>query len=176
MDDKAGNYGIRGYIPPQDATHIIAACGITIEDLLMEAAKADPLKAIELGKEGFADHLRATDPTFNGLYQSAELLLKLRVEEIKRMSGGDKEAAPKETPTDSFAQPFTFGGALHALKRGHFVARTGWNGKDMYIGLQNPTSLSQMSLPYIFMRTVQGDLVPWLASQTDMLSNDWVIV
>lgn len=32
-----------------------------------------------------------------------------------------------------------------------------------------------MTLPYIYMRTVQGDLVPWLASQTDLLANDWTL-
>ena len=51
--------------------------------------------------------------------------------------------------------------------------RKGWNGKGMFIGLQRPTDLSKMTLPYIFMHTVQGDYVPWLASQTDMLSTDW---
>jgi hypothetical protein len=33
-----------------------------------------------------------------------------------------------------------------------------------------------MTLPYIFMKTVQGDLVPWLASQTDLLAEDWSVV
>jgi len=33
-----------------------------------------------------------------------------------------------------------------------------------------------MTLPYIYMRTVQGDFVPWLASQTDLLAEDWYIV
>jgi hypothetical protein len=51
--------------------------------------------------------------------------------------------------------------------------RQGWNGKGMYIELQVPDEHSKMTLPYIFMRTVQGDLVPWLASQTDLLANDW---
>lgn len=69
-----------------------------------------------------------------------------------------------------------FGHAIVALKRGQRVARAGWNGKGMWLALQVPDSGSKMSLPYIYMRTVTGDLVPWLASQTDMLSDDWNIV
>ena len=67
----------------------------------------------------------------------------------------------------------SFSQALAALKKGFQVSREGWNGKGMYIELQVPGPDSKMSLPYIFMRTVQGDLVPWLASQTDLLSTDW---
>ena len=55
-------------------------------------------------------------------------------------------------------------------------ARAGWNGKNMYIELQRPDAHSKMTLPYIYIMTVQGDLVPWLASQTDMLADDWMEV
>ena len=68
-----------------------------------------------------------------------------------------------------------FGKALEALKAGKKVAREGWNGKEMWLGLQRPDEHSKMSLPYIYMRTACGNLVPWLASQTDMLSEDWQI-
>lgn len=67
----------------------------------------------------------------------------------------------------------TFGDALEVLKVGGRVARAGWNGRGMHVQLQRPDSYSKMTLPYIYMKTVQGDLVPWLASQTDMLSEDW---
>ena len=70
----------------------------------------------------------------------------------------------------------SFGHAIEAMRAGHRVARQGWNGKGMWLEIQIPDEGSKMSLPYIYMRTVQGDLVPWLASQTDMLSNDWGIV
>jgi hypothetical protein len=69
-----------------------------------------------------------------------------------------------------------FGGALAALKAGQRVARTGWNGKGMWLALQVPDAGSKMSLPYIYMSTAQRDLVPWLASQTDVLAEDWYIV
>jgi len=68
-----------------------------------------------------------------------------------------------------------FGEAIAALKIGHTVTRTGWNGKNMYLELQVPDTNSKMTLPYIYMRTAQGDFVPWLASQSDVLSEDWLI-
>ena len=72
---------------------------------------------------------------------------------------------------------FDFGDVVKKMKhRGGRFARAGWNGKGMYIELQRPDAHSKMSLPYIYMKTVQGDLVPWLASQTDMLADDWMEV
>lgn len=66
-----------------------------------------------------------------------------------------------------------FGQALEHLKTGGKVARVGWNGKGMWLALQRPDEHSKMTLPYIYMSTVTGDLVPWLASQTDLLAEDW---
>jgi len=69
-----------------------------------------------------------------------------------------------------------FSAALDYLKCTNRVSRSGWNGKGMWIALQEPDKNSKMSLPYIYMRTAQGDLVPWLASQTDLLADDWTLV
>lgn len=69
-----------------------------------------------------------------------------------------------------------FGQAIETLKQGKKVARAGWNGKGMHLELQRPDAHSKMTLPYIYMYTAQGDNVPWLASQTDMLSEDWTTV
>lgn len=68
---------------------------------------------------------------------------------------------------------FGFGEALRLLKAGRRVQREGWNGKGMWLALEIPDEHSKMTLPYIFMSTAQGDLVPWLASQTDILADDW---
>ncbi len=70
---------------------------------------------------------------------------------------------------------FGFGTALVHLKIGNMVCRKGWNGKGMYLQIQIPDENSKMTLPYIYMFTAQGDLVPWLASQTDMLTDDWEV-
>jgi hypothetical protein len=69
-----------------------------------------------------------------------------------------------------------FGQAIEALKQGKKVSRQGWNGKEMWLALQVPDTHSKMSLPYIYMKTADDKLVPWLASQTDVLSEDWSIV
>lgn len=65
--------------------------------------------------------------------------------------------------------------ALDWMKQGMRVTRTGWNGAGQWIALQRPDERSKMTLPYFYIRTVQGDLVPWLASQTDLLANDWIV-
>ena len=66
-----------------------------------------------------------------------------------------------------------FGEALKALKAGKKAARAGWNGKGMWIQLQVPDANSKMQLPYLYMKTADDKLVPWLASQTDVLAEDW---
>lgn len=78
-----------------------------------------------------------------------------------------------------------FGLAIEAMKMGKRVRRRGWNGKGIFIELQVPDEHSKMSHPYIYIDTtgLQTDnpespknRVPWFASQTDMLSDDWEIV
>ena len=78
-----------------------------------------------------------------------------------------------------------FGEALHELKAGRRVASESWNGKGIFIELQVPDEHSKMTSPYIYIDTtgLQTDneaapksLVPWLASQTDMLAEDWLDV
>lgn len=78
----------------------------------------------------------------------------------------------------------TFGGALEALKAGKKVARTGWNGKGMYLYLADGKLLTQEigdgSYPFtdsIVMKTADDRFcIGWLASQADMLAEDWCIV
>jgi len=78
----------------------------------------------------------------------------------------------------------TFGKALELLKTGAKVTRRGWNGKGIFIMLQMPDAHSKMTHPYIYIDSTglqtsnpdaPKDRVPWLASQTDMLSEDWEI-
>ena len=67
-----------------------------------------------------------------------------------------------------------FSQALESLKLGSDIARSGWNGKNMYLNLV-PARPEDKKLAFIQMRTVQGNYVPWLASQTDLLVDDWEI-
>ena len=69
-----------------------------------------------------------------------------------------------------------FGEVLEGLKDGKKYERRGWNGANMFIALQNPDDRSKMRRSYIYMSPIDGNLVPWVASHTDLLSNDWVTV
>ena len=74
--------------------------------------------------------------------------------------------------------PGTFGWALFMMKRGHRVMRRGWNGKGMYLFLFNFAAVGIRGIdhlkPCIIMHTAQGHDQPgWLASQPDMLEEDW---
>ena len=78
-----------------------------------------------------------------------------------------------------------FGMAIHAMKEGEKLQRAGWNGKGIFIELQIPDKNSKMTSPYIFIdttgletenATAPKSRVPWLASQTDMLADDWKVV
>lgn len=78
----------------------------------------------------------------------------------------------------------SFGSAIEALKDGRAVRRRGWNGRGIFIRLQEPDEKSFMTSPYIYIDTTglqtenqdaPKSRVPWLASQTDMLADDWEI-
>ena len=113
--------------------------------------------------------------------------------------------SPKDVFEKSYQSSgnFSFGHAIELLKSGKKVARSGWNGKGMWLVFVKPYSdavhsgntpcfsyralelpegangepkKSPTLLPYIAMKTVGDELVPWLASQTDVLANDWTIV
>ena len=67
------------------------------------------------------------------------------------------------------------GWAVERLQNGDRVTRHGWNGPGQSLELQVPDEHSKMTRPYVYIYTVQGDLVPWICSQTDLLATDWVL-
>ena len=81
-----------------------------------------------------------------------------------------------------------FGQALFLVKKGKKVCREGWNGKGMFIFLVNgstfvvnrppllgiyPEGTQITYRPHIDMKTADGEIVPWIASQSDVLAEDW---
>lgn len=86
-----------------------------------------------------------------------------------------------------------FGMALEDLKDGHRATRRGWNGSGQWLALSpgcsdlaadriwSPTIRGQVEgaggqavfRPYLMLSTVDGELVPWVASQSDLLAEDW---
>ena len=63
-----------------------------------------------------------------------------------------------------------------ALKAGKKATCKRWNGKGMWIAGQFPDEHSKMSKPYLYIKTAEGDQVPWTASQGDILGDDWEIL
>lgn len=88
-------------------------------------------------------------------------------------------------------QEYNFSAALEELKNGELVARKGWNGKGMFLflvpGSQFVVNRAPLNMIFpagtvinyhghIDMKTADDQIVPWLASQTDLLAEDWVLV
>ena len=86
---------------------------------------------------------------------------------------------------------FGFDRAINCLKNGLKVARTGWNGKGMFVFLVQgsefkvnrpplnefyPEGTEITYRPHIDMKTADGEIVPWVASQSDLVAEDWEIV
>ncbi len=93
--------------------------------------------------------------------------------------------SPKEQADRAYrlTDGMSLGLAVEAMKHGMKVARAGWNGKGMYLFLigmngdywtyTNGKNDNLPLLPFIAMKTADDKVVPWLASQTDMLTDDW---
>ena len=88
-------------------------------------------------------------------------------------------------------ETFDFSEALLRLKEGAKIARTGWNGKGMFLFLVSgshfkvnrapllgiyPEGTEIHYCPHVDMKTADDKVVPWLASQTDLLADDWMEV
>lgn len=101
--------------------------------------------------------------------------------------------SPKKQFEDAYRKTngMNFGLAIEAMRKKQKVARQGWSGKGMFLFLV-PGSTFNVSrppllgiypegteinyCPHVDMKTADGKIVPWLASQTDLLAEDWVIV
>ena len=99
--------------------------------------------------------------------------------------------SPKEQFDNAYrpTSGMSFGLAIEALKLGKRVARAGWNGKGMWLAIAGVESEWRASIaggdmpqdwqgysPFIAMYTADKLLVPWLASQTDVLADDWQLI
>lgn len=79
------------------------------------------------------------------------------------------------------AEHFNFGAALAELHDGKRVQRAGWNGKGMYLFRVAAWTFTDghndnlPNLPFLAMKTATNEVVPWLASQADMLATDWQV-
>ena len=107
----------------------------------------------------------------------AKIMAKIKSDEFEKLN------RPREG--------LNFGAAIEALKSGKKASRLGWNGKGMFLFLvagstfkvNRPPLLGIYTegtiidyRPHIDMKTVDGEIVPWVASQTDILAEDWGII
>lgn len=102
----------------------------------------------------------------------------------------DHEGYISWSPAGVFDKSYTtadgamsFSRALHAVKAGVRIARVGWNGKGMYLFyVENWACITETKdedyprLPFIAIKTADDHIVPWPASQTDILADDWCVV
>ena len=128
----------------------------------------------------------------------AEALVEMTTEEVQNLAKVLKEEYDI-TVEEKVAQTetgMTFGGAIAALKQGKKVARQGWNGKGMWLWLKEGTMVKSdwchdpalkaiadknggeiEALGTVCMKTADNKILSgWLASQTDVLSHDWVVI
>lgn len=75
----------------------------------------------------------------------------------------------------------SFSEALEKVKLGASIQRSGWNGSGLWVKAQYPDEHSKMTHPYLYIeypedhKIYPGLRCPWLASQTDIMADDWVI-
>lgn len=131
----------------------------------------------------------------NGLF---EYVIKLKDEKFIHGLGDTRFEAQKNATEEAIeyaldqgwitntSEQFSFSTALELLKQGQKICRKGWNGKGMWLSYLDPYHNNQFSItekdgaegtfsPYIGMKTADNKYVPWLASQTDLLADDWMI-
>ena len=130
----------------------------------------------------------------------AEAIVNMTTEEVAKVAEVLKEEYGID-PAVKFSVDYkeagmSFGGAIQCLKRGQKVARKGWNGKGMWLWLKPGTMVKSEwchdealkaiaennggeieALGTVCMKTADNKILSgWLASQTDVLSTDWVVV
>ena len=128
----------------------------------------------------------------------AEALVGMTTEEVQNLANvlNDEYGITAEEKVAQTETGMTFGGAIAALKQGKKVARQGWNGKGMWLWLKEGTMVKSdwchdpalkaiadknggeiEALGTVCMKTADNKILSgWLASQTDVLSHDWVVI
>lgn len=143
-------------------------------------------KALAIVIEGLARMRRGGDPMTTAEISAAFDLIKDPVVAEPHY----REAPSAATITTSESVGVNFGLALFQMQHhGARITRHGWNGKGMWLyyvpgGRYPPqTDVARRHFvdvvpyrPYIAMKTAQGDVVPWGASQSDLLADDWEVL
>lgn len=86
--------------------------------------------------------------------------------------------ADEQDAVEPSTKSVTFSHALNLLQMGRRVARAAWT-QEQFVAMHHPPILAgdeKMTMPYLYWRTGQGDLVPWLPDMRDLLADDWMVV
>lgn len=176
-------------------THItgtLTHCAITVEGGFIftgESACADPANYDPVKGEKYA-HANAISKMWlpYGFLLKHQLMQKERDVNLAPKTSKERHVLASISDIKVSAGTnvgLSFGAAIEALERGERVMRAGWNGKNMWLILIEADQYELTAwkyfnateqLPFIAMKTADNKIVPWLASQTDMLVKDWVIV
>lgn len=163
-------------VRPHDT--LLTFCILTLDNgftVTGESACADPLKFNEEDGKKYA-----RQAAINKIWPLLGFELKTKLS----LSLGSSSEEPKKKEEQKDLTNLTFGEALEALKGGRKVARVGWNGKGMWLTLVSPEQYDVVVrlakdnelYPWIAMKTATNSFGPWLASQTDMLAEDWMLI
>lgn len=164
---------------------------VVIEAVQFDGSEESIVNILKLGPSRLVDvdHEERTLPKIQISTLEGKMTAKIGDYIIKGVHGELYPCKP-----DIFAETYeecnepnimNFGQAIERIKAGKLVARKGWNGKGIYIGLIKPKDGDAMTHDFIYINTTglqtdnpdaPLDRVPWLASQTDMLAEDWQVV
>lgn len=120
-----------------------------------------------------------------------DLMVEHLIEELQKMKAQKtrgEEKACEDAGSCSEPNTVDFAAAIRAVKLGKWIARKGWNGKNQHVELAhrisyvaaggrvvNPRHDAIGNAALVFVGT-SGEQVGWLASQADMLAEDWVVL
>lgn len=163
--------------------------GMNFKEALKEMKRGIPMKLPSWGGYWCWDEENQTIIMYTKDNQRLDIRETQRVEYTLQNVLSDEwiSASGENCPILGGVATFNFGEALKHLKRGMRVSRKGWNGKDQYLMYIDPYMNDKFKVmesenmpgtlyPYIAIKTNYNGIVPWLASQTDMLAEDWVFV
>lgn len=64
------------------------------------------------------------------------------------------------------------GWAIDEMRSNQLMRRRGWHGEGMWVAICEESG-AKMTAPFLYMRLPNGRLIPWVASQSDLLADDW---
>lgn len=170
----------------------------TVKEILAEYVPIQRAQDLLVANNRYLDRARTAETTLritNWELQEARGVCRTIVEHYPFGEDHERDDKVRRILTDAEGKGLEkkkgldFSEALYALKTGQAVARAGWNGKDMFLYMVPAATYKAQTLvakalfgedvpygAYTAMKTADGNVVPWLCSQSDQYATDWEIV